>query len=180
MNKVIIGKMIVLAMSCIVLAACAKSGTPAQATGADENAINAAQDSWYKAYNAGDGAGVAALYADDAVLMAPGVPTMRGASAIRDYYLKDAAAFSASGRKAAHGPTSEIGISGDLAWQSSTYQVSDKSGATTEAGKSLTVFQRRNGRWMMIRDTWNSDAASPASAAPAAAVGSAPPAPPSQ
>jgi len=61
------------------------------------------------------------------------------------------------------GPIGDIGMSGDLAWQSTTCTVTDKSGATVEAGKILTVLQRRGGKRMIIRDTWNSDAP-PASA----------------
>jgi hypothetical protein len=47
----------------------------------------------------------------------------------------------------------------------------DKSGATTEEGKFLTIFQRKGGTWMIIRDTWNSDAPNSQTASPEA-VGS--------
>jgi len=152
----------VLVVACLfAVTACSKS---ASNTAADESAIQHIQDAWYKAYNAGDGAAVAALYADDAVVMAPNVPAARGMAAIRDYYSKTASEFQASGLTAAEGAKSDIGISGDLAWQGYTYTVTDKSGATVDAGKSLTLFQRKNGgNWLIIRDTWNSDA--PASAA---------------
>jgi hypothetical protein len=43
-------------------------------------------------------------------------------------------------------------------------KVINKSGSTLDAGKYLTVFQRKNGKWMVIRDTWNTDAAPPAPA----------------
>jgi len=39
-----------------------------------------------------------------------------------------------------------------------------------DAGKYLTVFQRRDEKWMIIRDTWNSDTAPAAAAALASAV----------
>jgi hypothetical protein len=41
-----------------------------------------------------------------------------------------------------------------------------------DVGKTLTVFQRKAGKWMIIRDTWNSDTAT---AAPTATSASADP-----
>jgi len=90
----------------------------------------------------------------------------RGISAIRDDYSKAAPEFQASGLTAVEGPPGDIEISGDLAWQGTTYTVTDKSGTTVEAGKVLTVMQRRDGKWMIIRDTWNSDAPSTSAATP--------------
>jgi uncharacterized protein (TIGR02246 family) len=158
----------VLWVSVAVLAACAKTGPAAQDTTADGAAIRAVQNSWYKAYNAGDGSALAALYAEDAVLSAPGAPASRGVAAIREYFAKDAAKFNASGLTSVEAPTSDVGVSGDLAWQGDAYTVTDKSGATVDAGKTLTVFQRRAGKWMIIRDTWNSDTATAAPAATSA------------
>jgi uncharacterized protein (TIGR02246 family) len=165
-----IGKLIVAAASFVVLAACVKVGPPTAATAADETAIRAVETAWYKAYNGGDGEAVAALYAENAVLNAPGAPAVRGKSSIREYYVKDAAAFAKSGHTDVDGPKSDVGVSGDLAWQWGTYQNNDKSGAAVDAGKYLTVFQRRDEKWMIIRDTWNSDTAPAAAAALASAV----------
>jgi uncharacterized protein (TIGR02246 family) len=155
-----LAKLILLVASVSAMAAC--SQTVPNASG-DSSAIRSSQDAWYKSFNSGDGAAVAALYADDAVVMAPNVPAARGIAAIRDYYSKAAPEFQSTGLAAVEGPAGDIGVSGDFAWQSTTYTVTDKSGATVDAGKILTVFQRRDGKWMIIRDTWNSDAP-PASA----------------
>jgi uncharacterized protein (TIGR02246 family) len=165
-------KLAILGASFVALAACAKTAPPAPDTAADETAVRAVNIAWFKAYNAGDGAAVAALYAEDAVTGAPGAPAVRGKASIREYYVKDAAAFAAAGLVDGDGPTSDVGMSGDLAWQWGTYKVTDKSGAAVDAGKYLSVFQRKDGKWMIIRDTYNSDtapaapAAAPASAAP--------------
>jgi uncharacterized protein (TIGR02246 family) len=167
-----IRQLAVLWVCVAALAACVKSGRATPETTADEAAIRAVQNSWYKAYNAGDGAAVAALYAEDAVLSAPGAPASRGVAAIREYFAKDAAKFNASGLTGVEAPTSDVGVSGDLAWQGDAYKVTDKSGATVDVGKTLTVFQRKAGKWMIIRDTWNSDTAT---AAPTATSASADP-----
>src|SRR5260370_1204464 len=120
-------KVVVLAASLAALAACAKTAPQAPDTAADETAARAVNIAWYKAYNAGDGAGVGLV----------------------------------------DGPTSDVSVSGDLAWQWGTFKITDKSGAGVDAGKYLTVFQRKDGKWVIIRDTWNSDAA-PAAPAPGA------------
>ena len=148
-------QLILLSASFLTLAACFK--TPIPDTAADATAIRAVNVAWNKAYNVGDAAGVTALYAEDAVLMAPGVAAARGKASIGQYYSKDAAAFVAAGLTVADAPTSDVAQSGDLAWQSGTYTSTDKSGATIETGKFLTVLQRKDGKWMIIRDTWNSD-----------------------
>jgi uncharacterized protein (TIGR02246 family) len=158
-------RLVVLAASFVALAACAKTASTAPDTTADTAAIRAVQDSWYKAYNAGDGATIAALYAEDAVLSAPNKPAVRGSASIREFYVRDAADFAAAGSTATQGSSNDVGVSGDLAWQWGPYTIADKSGATVETGKFTTLFQRKDGKWMIIRDTWNSDAPSAAPAA---------------
>jgi len=163
-------KLVVIAASFAALAACAKTAPPAPDTAADETAARAVNIAWYKAYNAGDGAAVAALYSEDAVLNAPGAPAARGNASISEYFVKGAAATAAAGVALVDGLTSEVGVSGDLAWQSGTFKITDKSGAAVDAGKYLTVFQRKDGKWIIIRDTWNSDAAPAAPTATAASA----------
>jgi uncharacterized protein (TIGR02246 family) len=170
-----IRKLVVIAASFAALAACARTAPTAADSAADETAARAVNIAWYKAYNAGDGAGVAALYAEDAVLNAPGAPAARGMAAIREYFMKSAGAAAAAGVALVDGPTSDVGVSGDLAWQSGTFKITDKSGAAMDAGKYITVFQRKDGKWMIIRDTWNADGALAAPAAPTAAPAAAAP-----
>src|SRR5207245_1610215 len=123
-------KLVVIAASLVALTACTKVSD----TAADETAVRAVNVAWFKAYNAGDGEAVAALYAEDGVLSAPGAPAARGKASIREYYVKNAATFAAPGLANVDGPTSDVGVSGDLAWQWGTYTVTDKSGAAVDAG----------------------------------------------
>lgn len=166
-----LSKLVILAASFAALAACAKSNAPAAAdTAADKAAIDAVEVAFYKGFNAGDAAAVADLYAEDAVLNAPGIPALRGKALIREFFVKDAAQAAAAGHTEGDGAETEVGVSGDLAWRWGTYKITDKSGATVDAGKYITVFQRRDGKWLIFRDTWNSDTAP---AAPATAPTSA-------
>lgn len=74
-----------------------RSETAAPASGTDEAAIRAQTTSWAKAYNGGDVKAVAAQYADDALLLAPGAPGVSGRAAILDFFTKDVAGSKAAG-----------------------------------------------------------------------------------
>jgi hypothetical protein len=74
--------------------ACGTQATPrGEATGdaiaADEAALRAIDSTWFAAYGRGDVDGVAALYAEDAVISAPGTPAARGSAAIRQALAAD-------------------------------------------------------------------------------------------
>jgi ketosteroid isomerase-like protein len=150
------------------LASCTKTAPPASDTtavasaaapdtAADLAAIRAVNPAWFKAYNSGDVEGVVALYADDATLGTPGVAPAHGTAAIREAYTKDISGFRAANLSQASGANGEFGVSGDLGYEWNTFAVTDKSGKTVDTGKYLTVFARRNGKWQIIQDTWNSD-----------------------
>ena len=124
---------------------------------ADEAAIRSINPAWFKAFNAGDANSIIALYAEDAVVNAPGVPAARGQAAIREYFMKEVAAARAAGMTQNAGPTTDAGVSGDLGWEWGTYAAKDKSGATVDAGKYVTVYAKKDGKWLIIRDIWNSD-----------------------
>jgi uncharacterized protein (TIGR02246 family) len=158
-----------------VAAGCAKPAPPAPDTTADEAAISAINPQWFKSYNEGDADRIAALYAEDAVFSAPGLPALRGREAIRAYLVQDIANSSAAGLSFVPPATAEHGVSGDLAWEWGTFSLTDKSGATVDTGKYVTVYQRMGGSWLIIRDIFNTDTPPPA-AAPAPAPEAAAPA----
>lgn len=60
----------------------------ASSASADGAAICAQTTNWGKAYNGGDAKAVAALYADDAQLLPPDAPGIRGRAAILEYFTK--------------------------------------------------------------------------------------------
>jgi ketosteroid isomerase-like protein len=156
----------------------AQAATPKSA---DEASIRAQTTAWGKAYNGGDAKGVAAQYADDALLLPPGAPGVKGRTAILDYFTKDIAASKAAGVVFVLPDRTDVGVSGTMGWESGTYKVTVK-GAVVETGKFLSVSRKINGKWQYIRDTWNADAppapAASAAPVPAAAPAVAPAAPP--
>jgi uncharacterized protein (TIGR02246 family) len=158
-----------------LLVACGQTGAaPAGGakadTAADEAALRAVDSTWFATYTAGDADAVAALYADDAVVNPAGAPHARGSAAVREALGKDIANTKGGGFTLVPGSTSDVGVSGDLGWIWNTFTVKDKSGATVDAGKYVTVFARKDGKWRIIRDIWNSDnpPAPPPPAKPAA------------
>jgi uncharacterized protein (TIGR02246 family) len=157
----------IAAAGLIVLAACQPT---TQDTTADEAAIKEINVAWGAKYNAGDADGVAALYAEDAVLLPPGAPSVAGRTGIREFITGDSANTKAAGLTMNIAEASTVGVSGDLGWQNGTFTVTDASGATVDAGKFLSVFRKQDGKWLLIRDTWNSDRAP----APAPAPGTEP------
>ena len=124
---------------------------------ADREAVQAVNAAWFKAFNAHDVDAITALYADDAVVSAPGMPPARGTAAIKETLGKDIAGATKAGISNNVGTNEELGVSGDLAWESNTFTVTDKAGKTLDNGKYVTLFERRNGKWLIIRDIWNSD-----------------------
>lgn len=142
---------------------------------ADEAAIRAQTVSWAKAYNGGDAAGVAAQYADDAILLPPGAPTVTGRPAILAFFTKDIAGAKAAGVVFNVNPKTDVGVSGNMGWESGTYTATIK-GAVVESGKFLSVSRKKDGKWQYIRDTWNADATPAPSAPQAPPATTAPPA----
>lgn len=136
---------------------------------AEVAALHAADQAWTKAYNGGDVEGVVSLYDENAVLLPPGAPPMSGRAAIRAFFAKDMAESAKSGAVFSLGPKPAGGVSGDIGWASGTYFVKDKSGRAVDAGKYLSVSVKKGGKWLYVRDTWNSDgpAGSAEGAAPA-------------
>lgn len=144
--------------ACLLLVGCVAQA-PAVDTTADQTALDGFAPAWEKAYNSGDTAGVVALYADDATLNAPGVSVAKGRAAIQEYFSKDIPATNAAGITMDISDPTDRAISGDIAWETGTWTAKDKSGATVDMGKYVTTYRKRDGKWLMAADIWNSDKA---------------------
>jgi uncharacterized protein (TIGR02246 family) len=136
-------------------------------TAAEEATLKAMTVAWLDAYNAGDVEKIVAMYTDDAVLMPPHAPVANGHAGIRSFLATDTAAAKAAGVKLIPG-TATAGVLGDMGWESGSYTITDASGATVDSGSYLSVARKSDGKWLLIRDTYNSDRPLPAPA-PAAA-----------
>jgi len=149
-------KSTILAFSFAAVAICSV-GASAANPAAEVAALHAADQVWVKSYNSGDADTAAGLYAADALLMPPGAPTAHGRAAIRAFLATDMAASAKAGVTFYLGATPDGGVVGNMGWVSGTYAVKDKSGKVVDAGKYLSVSKKEGGKWLYIRDTWNSD-----------------------
>lgn len=144
-----------------LLAACAAlafAATPVRAGEHDPRAaFEAGSDAWISAYNAGDPEPMLALYAEDAVVFPPGHGAVQGHAALRDFLVSEMAASKEAGLRFTIAHTGG-GSSGDLGWHSGTFAVIAAGGDTMGTGKFLEIWERRDGKWLMIRDAWNTDA----------------------
>ena len=126
------------------------------------------------ALNTGDVETILAQYAPDAQVLAPGNPRATGHEAIRALIEKESAALKSGGVTLELKDDDSAAASGDLGHHTGSFVVKDASGAVVDSGKYLAVMQRQaDGKWLMIRDTWNSDnppPAPPAADAPPAAT----------
>ena len=159
-------KILLLATGLLVLATGAAN---ARDKAADEAKLKAHEPVWFDLYNKGDAAGVANLYAQDAIVMPPGASAVTGRAAIQAFFVTDIATSKKGGVTLKLGPFTGVGVAGDSGWISGTWSATDASGATLDAGKYLEVSHRSAAGWAIIRDIWNSDRA-PAVAAPPAAA----------
>jgi len=130
-------------------------------TAADVAAMHAVDQAWLKAYLAADADALANLYDEKAVLQPPGAPAAHGRAAIKAFLGADAAASKKAGVVFHLGANPDGGANGDLGWVSGTYSVTDSGGKVVDTGKYLSVSKKVGGKWLYVRDTWNSDGPPP-------------------
>ncbi len=144
----------VIAVSVVALAACKPAAVD---TTADEATIRASAPAWATAFNAGDADAIAAFYAEDGVLQPPNAPAVAGRDAIRAFMADFIEGAKAAGQTVNIPASEAIGVSGDMAYDAGAFTVTDASGATVDTGKFLAVYKKKDGKWLYVRDIWNSD-----------------------
>jgi ketosteroid isomerase-like protein len=167
----------IAAVALLALAACApKPETPehmAARMKAESDsarpALQAALDQFARHFAAGQADSLAMFYTDDAVVMNPDMPALRGRAAIQ---AADAEVMS-WGTWQATFTTTRVDANGPLAVQQYTCDVSFKPGphappgmtAFTYTGKTMTAYRKVNGAWLAFADiACQSDRALPAPA----------------
>ena len=138
-------------------AGCTTAAPPAQDVAADKAKMEADATSWFAFLDKGDADGMASLYAEDALLMPPGVAAINGRAGIRTFLAGEVANMKTAGLAIKNGTVTGADVSGDMGWITGNYTVVDGSGAAVDSGNYMSVHKRTNGQWLYIRDTWNSD-----------------------
>jgi len=132
---------------------------------ADAKAIRELESAWTKDINSHDAAKWAAYYADDAVLMIPGMKPMKGKAAILDGLKPFSADPNLSLNFTAN--TVEVAKSGDLAVTQGNYTMTMTDPVSknkmTDTGTYETTFKKQaDGSWKVVFDANVSDVPPPA------------------
>jgi len=115
----------------------------------DERAIRDLVSTWISASNAGDAQKVLGLMADDVVFLVAGRKPMRKADYIAGQAALEDIAMEAKSE------IQEIRVFGDWAWLWTKLSVvmTPRGGtAVTRAGNTLSILQKRDGKWLLVRD----------------------------
>jgi ketosteroid isomerase-like protein len=100
-------------------------------------------------FERGDSAAVASHYASDAMLMPPNSDPIK----------KDGiAAFWGAARRMAKAlkmNITDVSGSGDVMYETGTYEMTGDNNAVIDKGKYVVVWKKENGNWKIARDIWN-------------------------
>lgn len=145
-----IGIVLVAALAILALAAPGFAG--------DDSNMAGTIEAWMTHYNAGELAGVAGLYTEDACRMPPHAATVNGREAIQ--------AALETGREQGVAQVN-LGLtmstsSGDLASATGTFEILDADGNHIDHGKWMNLSTKTADGWKIRCDIWNSDMPMPA------------------
>ncbi len=115
-----------------------------------ENAYSVAQD-------AKDADGVVVYYADDAQNLPNNAPITKGKAAILAR-VKSEMAKDTSNTKTSF-EVVEVMAAGDLAVEIGKSTTKAADGSVVMTGKYISVFEKRDGKYVCVRDIWNNDKA---------------------
>jgi uncharacterized protein (TIGR02246 family) len=142
----------------IGLSACKSEQSAAPSEQEDIAAITAVSKERADGFNQGNSAAIAAHFAEDALLMAPDKPTLKGKAAVQEYYQHIFDEY----KTALKSDYEEVKISGDMAYGRGFAEVllTPKTGgqAVRSTAKYINIMKRRtDGRWTTTHDIWNAN-----------------------
>lgn len=118
--------------------------------------VETGEQAWLKAFNSGDAAGVAAMYAENARLLPPNADILNGRATIEPF-IKD---FVATGAQLTF-DLLDVHEAGDLCVSVGTYRMTIP-GAPEDRGKFIEVWKRQpDDAWRIIDDIFNSSLPAP-------------------
>lgn len=145
--------MFVIVVVALVLAGCREPAQDASPRGAgDADALEAAAAGFFDKLNAGDTAGVAEYYAEDATIYPPHAEPISGRAAIQAFW----------DGFVADGSTGDIELesssaSGTLGARIGGFKIMDASSNIVDEGHFIEVWALGDDGWKIVDDIWNSD-----------------------
>jgi uncharacterized protein (TIGR02246 family) len=124
--------------------------------------VGAVRDQWAKDWNGKQIASVMTLYAGSADFLSSNGSRYAGVPAIRDFFKSVLAKNTPSITLR----SATVEVSGDLAFDSGTYDETVVTGTKTRTlhGNYLFVLRRQNGKWLLAEQMWSEAPAMPAAA----------------
>ena len=126
----------------------------APALGQDRVTIQKLNDAWTAAFNKGDAAAVAAMYAEDAYVLPPGAEMVKGRAAIEAFWrqtaqqMGDAKLTTVDVLPLGSAAAREVGI----------VSLKTKSQPPQEiVGKYAVLWRKVGGKWKLATDIWNTN-----------------------
>jgi uncharacterized protein (TIGR02246 family) len=120
-------------------------------------AIDRVNRQFVEAFTRGDAQGAAAVYTDDATILPPGSPRVRGRDGIRSFWQS----VMDSGVRAVDLRTDDLEVAGEMAREIGTATLTvrpEGGGEQTLTAKFVVVWKRQGGEWRWHTDIWNTDA----------------------
>ena len=165
MKKTIL--LVAYASSVLLFASCKeaeKKETPAEVTVAEpakpdlaqiRSEIVAIENAWAIAQNTKDVNALMAMYAEDAVSMPDGEPMVSGKAAIQKKLEAD---FAKPAKYASIAfETLDVYAQGNEATEVGKTMYKDAAGKTIGGGKYIAVYEKRDGKYLCIREIYNKD-----------------------
>ena len=118
--------------------------------------IQALEAAWATAQNAKDINALMAMYADDAISMTDGAPSLNGKAAIQAYQEAEFAKAPA-GLNSAY-TVQDVYGDGETVTEVGTGVTKDASGAVVRTGKYVAIWKKMDGKYLCIREIYNNDA----------------------
>jgi uncharacterized protein (TIGR02246 family) len=145
-------------LAAIVMSGCA-AATPRVDIEAEARELMRISREWSDTAATGDIDAILAGWADDAVMMAPGQPPIRGKQAIRAY-IESTGSIPGFGIRW-EPVEARVAPSGDMAYliERNQFTWQDAAGAqVTESNKVVTIWRKQaDGSWKNVVDMWNAD-----------------------
>jgi len=127
--------------------------TSAEADDDDAKAVlEAGAALFMEAFNTEDADALAALFAEDAVMLPPNQSAIFGRDAIRAGNREEFAMVD----HAIELEDLEIKVDGDLGYKAGRYRVRTKDNVLIDRGKYIEIWRKADGQWLIHRDIWNS------------------------
>ncbi len=138
----------------LMLALCLDVLGAGSALAQSKQMVQTMSDRWAAAFNKGDAGAVAAMYAEDAYVLPPGGPMVKGRSAIEAFWRQtaqqvgDAKLTTIDVQRLGRHAAREIGAVTLETKAQSPQQI---------VGKYVVVWRKIGGHWLLATDIWNTN-----------------------